>query len=595
MSERASANTPHRRSSVTLAARALRTWQMVFAVVVLGWAVALLYTILSGRVMYGDGALYVLVHLQAPFRFNDYDFQRSFASFITQAPILFGQRVGLQDVAAYTTLYGVGMFALPAAAFVAALWISRKRAVLFSSIAVAIVLFGFGVNFINSEANLFFGLVWLAVAILGAEGGSPVLRWLALPAIGLVLLRTYEGMLLVGPILAGWAAFVAARTEVERERIGLTLAALLFLLGAVVGLGGFLSPRDPGNAANFLASTLQYFKNPQVYLLAAGLLAWASATLSSRLPARVAAVLAALCSLAFLVEIYQLKGYFSYTAYYQNRAFLTLGLPVFVALVIATLRFDPPWLRKADPCSSIGILAVPVVFAIAGDMLGTSRWSVYVREFCAVLQQPGEPQERLARLRASSVLTGWAWTHPTMSLLLRGEEGSGMVANDPGQYEPFDYRQATSIPYRGFCAFPPRPAEAMFGAPISFTGGGYPPYVKSVKGLATPEAWATWSNGPAVEIEFAKPMPASFNLKLKIGGAFGANRGQPVRVRAGNAEQSFVVDREPLETTLRFRDIAPVTTLVFLIPQPQSPTETGTGNDSRKLGIAFVSVALAPP
>ena len=153
--------------------RRIGGWHAVFTIATLAWGLALTYSTLTGRVLYADGAFYVLVHLFTPNRFNDYDTQRSFASFISQAPILFGQRLGVDTASSYAALYSVGVFVFPAAAFLAALFLGRKQPLLFAANAVAIAVFGFGTNFINTEANLLFGLVWLAVTIMALDRAAP--------------------------------------------------------------------------------------------------------------------------------------------------------------------------------------------------------------------------------------------------------------------------------------------------------------------------------------------------------------------------------------------------------------------------------------
>ncbi len=570
----------------------------MFVLVVIAWGGALAYSSLAGRSMYGDGAWYVLVHLQTPFRFNDYDFQRSFASFISQAPILFGQRMGLDSSASYAALYSVGAFVFPAAAMLTALFLSRAQPVLFAANGFAIIVYGFGTNFINTEANLFFALVWLAATIIALDGVAPILRGFILPVVSFALLRSYEGMLLVGPILALWAVVAAGRAETERERFGLTLAGLFFLLGAVIGLGGFLSPRDPGNAASFLGSTFRYLKNPQIFLFLSAALAFPAICFSALRLRRVCAALSAVCGVAFLIAITRLEGFYSFDVYYHNRSFMVLSLPVFVGLLFAIHYRKPQWLLAREPRDAYAILLIPVSLAVAGDVVGTYRWVAYVSEFCAVLDMDMSPSERLQALRRSGARTAWPWTHPTMSLLLRARGSMAMVTNEPGSFswEPFDPAKAPSIGYRGLCQSPvlggTRPDS--FQTPMSFTTSRFPSYVAGVTGFSTPERWGTWSEGAVVEIRFARPLPRSFDLVLRLGTAFGGNRNLPIKVHAGEREQSFVVDREPYETTLNFRDIGEATTLSFAIPRPESPMERGEGNDPRKLGIGFVSLLVVP-
>ena len=396
--------------------------------------------------------------------------------------------------------------------------------------------------------------------------------------------------------MCAYALLVAGWVTTDRERIGLTLSALLFLLGAVIGLGGFLSPRDPSNASGFLSSALLYLKNPQVFLFLAALLAFAATLLPARRLRLACAVLSAMSGAAFLVALARLEGYFSFSVYYYNRAFLVLSLPAFVGALFLANWLRPDWLRSRDANDGYAFLLIPLSCALAGDVFGTTRWSAYMSEFCAVLEKRASPAERLAQLRQSGVRTGWAWTHPSMSVLLRDQGSQAMVTNDPEQYEPFDAHKPVSIAYRGFCEAPVLGSARLdsFELPMTFSEGKYPSYVASVSGLSRPEGWATWSEGPIVEIRFARRLPQTFDLTLSIASAFGGNRGQPVKVRAGASEQSFVVDREPFEVTIPFHVVDDATSLSFVIPRPESPLELGKGNDPRKLGIAFFSLVVVP-
>jgi hypothetical protein len=133
-----------------------------------------------------------------------------------------------------------------------------------------------------------------------------------------------------------------------------------------------------------------------------------------------------------------------------------------------------------------------------------------------------------------------------------------------------------------------------FELPLDFTSGGYPSYILNVSGLSYQEAWATWSDGPTVEFRFGRALPRSFDIKLRVGSAFGSNRDLPIKVRTGGRELSFIADKEPTVITLKFRETILATTLTFDIPKPESPAENGSGADTRKLGIAFVSLEVLP-
>ncbi|HUF80599.1 MAG TPA: hypothetical protein VMN03_05630 [Burkholderiales bacterium] len=574
----------------------LRLGRMVVWIVVGAWIAALAYSTLSARVLYGDGAWYVLVHLLNPHRFNDYDFQRSFASIISQAPILLGQRLGVDRVPAYATLYSLGIFIFPAIASMFAAFLARRQPLLFGANVLAIVVYGFGANLINTEANLLFGFAWLSLTILALDRPAPFLRGILLPILAFAMLRMYEGMLLVGPILALWAMIAAGRAGNDRERLGLALAGFIFFAGAVVGLGGFLSPRDPSNASGFLSSAFAYLRNPQLFLLLSGMLGLAALAVANA-PFRWALVTASVaCGLAFVGAMDRLEGYYGLDIYYYNRSFLVLSLPVFAAVLLAVWVVRPRWLGAGSQ-ERYAVMLVPVLFAVAGDVLATHRWSSYVHQFCLVLERDTQPLERLELLKRSGSTTAWSWTHPTMSLLLREQGSTAMVVNEPGKssWQPFEPAAAPSIRNRGLCESRfLGSTRASFAVPINFAKGKHPSYVAGVSGLSGPEGWATWSQGPTVEVRFEDELPESFDLTVRVAAAFGANKNKEVRVRAGAAERRFVVDSEPFETTLTFREVGDATAITFTIPEPQSPKEIGLSADPRKLGLAFVWMRVTP-
>lgn len=85
-------------------------------------------------------------HPRLPLCFDDYDDHCSFASFISQAPILLGPRLNFDRVVSYSALYHVGAIGIPAASFMVALVLSWPQPRLFALVAAAAVVFGFGLN-----------------------------------------------------------------------------------------------------------------------------------------------------------------------------------------------------------------------------------------------------------------------------------------------------------------------------------------------------------------------------------------------------------------------------------------------------------------
>jgi hypothetical protein len=416
-----------------------------------GWLACLALSASVCRALYADGGYAVLGLLKIPRQYIDFDAHRSFASYITQTPILLGERLGIHKVPVYAGLYTLGDFVPPAVLFLVALTLARKVPMLFAATAAAIVVFGFGSNFINTEANLLFALSWLAAVILALPGPRPFLRGFALPAIAFVLLRVYEGTLLVGPVLSLWALLSSRRTEDSQEQVGLTLATLLFLLGAFIGFSSFAAPRDPGNAANFAGSMLAYLRNPQLFVLFAAACSLVATTRATTRAQVAWVALAAALGLVFFGRMVQEEGYYAYSLYYDNRSFLVCLLALAVAALSTIERLRPAWLSR--PVGSLAAVAamIPFVAVVGGDLLGSARWYAYMRAFCEVLADPVAASAGIVRLKASGAVTGWPWTHPTMSILLRQQGSSAIVLNDAGQWAPFDPRVPIRIGYAGAC------------------------------------------------------------------------------------------------------------------------------------------------
>ena len=563
----------------------------------LGWTVCLFLAASTARSLYADGALTVLNRLMLPRRFDDFDASRSFASFLLQAPILFGQLLGAETVSTYAALATVGLLILPAAAFLCALYIARFQPILFSASAFAIVVYGFGANFINTEANILFGLVWLCATILGLDGVRPAWRGVVLPILAFALLRIYEGMALVGPVLFVWSLLDVYMSDESLERTGLLIAALLFLVGTVVGLGGILAPRDPANATQFVASAFEYLKNPQVWLLLSAGLVVPVACNPSLGGRRLLVVASASCAALFVVGIVGLDGYYSYRIYYWNRSLLVISLPVIVAALLAVHWFKRP--SKALHADRAGYvyLLIPMAAAVTCDLLGSYRWDRYVQAFCGVLERNVDPALGVNELKRTGALTGWDWNHPTLSVLLRSRGSSAMVHNESASsWQPFDPATPISLPYRGLCQAQILRAVRIdpFTIPIRIARGEFPNYVSYVRGLSRPEGWGTWSDGPAVDIRFVRGLPSSFDLELDIAAVSAGNRGAGFTVRVGGQSELFVVGATPSKVMLSFRNVGAVDLIHIDVPNPESPPAVGTARDSRKLGVALTSISVVP-
>lgn len=124
---------------------------------------------------------------------------------------------------------------------------------------------------------------------------------------------------------------------------------------------------------------------------------------------------------------------------------------------------------------------------------------------------------------------------------------------------------------------------------IDFTSGSWPGLIASTKGLSGPEAWGTWSDGNHVTLEFTKPLPAQFTLVVKahtIG-----NSNEPSTIAIGGDRREIRLPA-PRELALTFQTDGNARRIDIEIPWARSMKELGVSNDTRRLGIGFVSMRL---
>ncbi len=115
-------------------------------------------------------------------------------------------------------------------------------------------------------------------------------------------------------------------------------------------------------------------------------------------------------------------------------------------------------------------------------------------------------------------------------------------------------------------------------------------------GLSGAETWGRWSDGDRVTLRFAGGLPKDrFTLMLEMNPAFGPTEGTDIVVTVGTAITSFVAPAKAGVITVEFPpDLERADTIVFDIADPQSPKALGISNDSRRLGLALISLEIAP-
>jgi phosphoglycerol transferase len=128
---------------------------------------------------------------------------------------------------------------------------------------------------------------------------------------------------------------------------------------------------------------------------------------------------------------------------------------------------------------------------------------------------------------------------------------------------------------------------------IDFTKPGYPAFIAEVTGMSYEEPWSRWTEGGKAVFRFTDALPAKFTLVIKAG-AIGPNLNAPIKVTAGTEQQEFVIRRKDSADTclLSFNLKEPADTISIIVPHPISPAELQMNTDTRKLGVALISLKI---
>jgi phosphoglycerol transferase len=134
--------------------------------------------------------------------------------------------------------------------------------------------------------------------------------------------------------------------------------------------------------------------------------------------------------------------------------------------------------------------------------------------------------------------------------------------------------------------------QASLSEGITFNRDGYPSFVSSVKGISVKETFGRWTDGSQAVIEFTQALPKNFTLKIKSG-VFYPWRNKPIKIIVGNTplETRFIKD-ETTEVTIPVATDGNARSIIFELPDAKSPKELGASPDTRKLGLALVSLQI---
>jgi phosphoglycerol transferase len=141
----------------------------------------------------------------------------------------------------------------------------------------------------------------------------------------------------------------------------------------------------------------------------------------------------------------------------------------------------------------------------------------------------------------------------------------------------------------------PASYDATLAEGIQFSRGGYPAFVRDVKGVSGREDFGRWTEGPEAIIAFSQPLPTAFTLTVETVRAYGPNAGKRLRIKAGTWSGEADLTSAPQVLQFPVKSSAAPDSIQLLIPAPQSPKQAGENADSRMLGVALKRLSIAAP
>jgi hypothetical protein len=276
--------------------------------------------------------------------------------------------------------------------------------------------------------------------------------------VSMVTLCLHEVYLFIAPILALVSCYRLIRSTKTTYRVFFTLLILLFVSVTMLMLYFVISTRDPVNRSTFASAMLKFtyvFEPPYVNMPVVlgswtGLVLLCGMYLNESKYSRARYILILLTWLmAAATALAPLVGQsFSPVMQFHARSYSALLIPLLCVPLLLSLRLSTvrPYLESA--------FAILIVLALTLGQFGwhfvaTNYWRDYLADFReiqnthkglvnfeeALKNYPSEAKKNIERMT-------WAWTNPTMSILLsKGGNVQTIIRNpdrNKGRWEPFN-------------------------------------------------------------------------------------------------------------------------------------------------------------
>lgn len=417
-----------------------------------------LVSVVSLRNLHADGS-YALLRSLLDEGYWIGDPYRIAADLVAQTSVAVPIHAGVNSISILAYAQGVGLLLVPAAAWAAALLISRRSPVfefLLLGYCATALTSGFLAVGTYNYLFAFTGLCFAAI-VRGFTGGGRVVPWVA--AASSVLVGWSHGLAaLLAPVLI--AAIVLLRRRCgwpAGHRAAWLVTIVVLALGTILAALSVAIPYSPGNVVMAADLATPAFENRQLQFLVVWLLLLPVAVAAR--PLWLAWSVRGVLAVSLIVLVLS-PGLWA-TPMQQHASRSVSAILLLLIMVAALLVVLPGVGDSGDaPARSQGGVNgafTGLTFALLAALLVPAsvqavQFGSFVRDLQAFVQARTGivDNDDLVEIVPGAARYGWPWTYPTMSIVLGQASGGAIVRNpeDTIWNPPFLPENAPSIPGR---------------------------------------------------------------------------------------------------------------------------------------------------
>lgn len=399
--------------------------------------------IYTRRGLYADGSLY-LYNILINNGFWVFDPPRSIVQFFTQIPVVLLIKIGVTSIETLILFHSVGLILPLILTWIALLILSfNSRYFWYYLVTFSITYLASGFMAIG-EYNLTYTLTTFCLAIMLRENNTPIL-WMTSIFASIILLRSYESMLILGPILFAYALYrlIKSRGNKKTENKYILILTILFFSASLLSVLSIINFRDPNNLKS--AGSMSIIFSRQFIFLFSMLLAYiVLQVIPNRRIVNIISIFGSLVSLFFfMTPIFWITP----TMNYQFRT--TTGLLLFLIysfLIIEWIyrngewesNFDVTGLSKSSSVFAF-ILFISLIIPLNSYSIEFNSWLNDFEKTARLVENWVPVDETDVYLDLTKYdLYSWSWSNPSLSIILRGNSDGGILnESNYNGWEPF--------------------------------------------------------------------------------------------------------------------------------------------------------------